>query len=88
MKSKIYLDFVRSLPCCHCRTTVVDCHHLIDVGMGKMGGKASDLHTMPLCRVCHDLVHRDAKSWPQTRWMCETQDKAVEDGVILIFKEK
>jgi len=83
MKSKKYLAWVKSLPCCHCRAPADDAHHIIGVGMGKMGGKSSDLHAMALCRPCHQQVHADGGGlWPQTRWMCETQLKAVEQGMI------
>ena len=80
MKSKKYLDFVRTLPCCHCGAPS-EPHHVIGVGMGKMGGKASDIHAVPLCREDHTLVHQDPGGWPQMRWLMETQDKALNKGV-------
>ena len=82
---KRYLDFVDTLPCCHCQTYMsVTHHHIIAVdNMGKMGGKAPHIATMPLCDYCHGRVHRDSgKGWPQTRWMIETQQKAIEAGVL------
>jgi len=84
MKSEKYLKFVRSLPCCHCKKPA-EPHHIIGICyMGVMGSKASDLHTMPLCRDCHEEVHRDPASWPQTRWMMDTQLKAVKEGILKI----
>ena len=79
-----YTDFVKTLPCSHCHTDGTDPHHIINIGMGTMGRKAHDLHSMPLCRVCHDEVHRDARAYPQTRWMIETQLKAIESGVLVL----
>jgi len=84
---KRYLDFVDSLPCKHCQTPMgVTHHHIIGVDkMGITGGKAPHFATMPLCDDCHGRVHRDSgKGWPQTRWMIETLDKAIEEGVIEI----
>ena len=84
MKSKKYLDFVRTLPCCHCGTLPAEPHHIIGIGDGAMGRTASDLHTMPLCRSCHSEVHKDPKSWPQCKWMSITQRKAMVEGVLKI----
>jgi len=50
--------------------------------MGKIGGKASDIHAVPLCREDHTLVHQDPGGWPQMRWLMETQDKALNEGVL------
>ena len=79
-----YIAFVKTLPCCHCYATGADPHHIISIGMGMMGGKANDLHTMPLCRVCHDEVHREPKAYPQIKWMIQTQLKALEAGVLKV----
>lgn len=50
--------------------------------MGKTGGKNHDITAMPLCRECHDAVHDDTDGWPQTRWMIETQLKAIDAGIL------
>ncbi len=76
-----YIDFVRTLPCSHCRCTPAEAHHIKGVGMSGFGTRAHDAHSMPLCRDCHSLVHQDVKGWPQARWMIETQLKAMDNGV-------
>lgn len=76
-----YLRFVRSLPCCHCGHPEVHAHHIIAIGLGKTGGKAApDICAMPLCITCHTAVHNEPKEYPQTRWMVETQVKAIQAG--------
>jgi len=79
-----YLDFVRTLPCSHCKHPgPSDPHHLIGVDkMGKMGGKNHDITAMPLCNSCHREVHRDSSDYAQVRWMVETQVRAIEAGVL------
>ena len=79
---KRYLDYIRSLPCVHCGNPETEPHHVIGIGAGKMGGKADHLHTIPLCRYHHDLVHGDVDAWPQFLWLILTQEQAVKDGVI------
>jgi hypothetical protein len=77
-----YIEFVKTLDCCHCHRPGVDPHHIIGIGMGAMGSKAHNMHSMPLCRTCHDEVHRDSWSYPQTRWLLETQIKALKAGIL------
>ncbi len=78
-----YIDFIKTLPCCHTGRFGVDVHHIIGVDkMGKMGGKNHDITAMPLIREVHNAVHKSPKDWPQTRWMVETQLKAIEAGVL------
>lgn len=87
MKSKKYLKFVASLPCCQCGGDDAIPHHLIGIdSMGSVGGKASDLATMPLCDVrrCHSELHHDPAGYPQARWIMETLDEAHRQGVITI----
>jgi len=81
-KNNKYLAFVRSLPCSHCKTPEADPHHIINIGMGGMGTKADDIHTMPLCVPCHAKVHANPKDWiePQIRWLLTTQNMAQEAG--------
>ena len=81
LQNKKYLDFVRTLPCCHTGGPA-EPHHIIGVGMGMMGGKAPDICTMPLSREVHEAVHKEPHEWPQVKWMIETQIKAIKAGVL------
>ena len=81
-KNQKYLQFVRALPCIHCGSYESDAHHIIGIGRGAIGTKESDIHTMPLCRVCHTEVHKNPKLWPQAAWMKDTQNQAVAAGVL------
>ena len=82
IENKKYLKFVRTLDCCHCGNPETAPHHIINIGMGIMGGKAPDICTMPLCNDCHTNVHRAPNDLPQVKWMIETQIKAIEQGVL------
>ncbi|MBO0162589.1 DUF968 domain-containing protein [Vibrio alginolyticus] len=62
-ESEKYLSFVRKLPCRVCGKTAGIAHHLIGHGEGKMGSKASDLFTIPLCNDHHQELHRDMNTW-------------------------
>lgn len=77
-----YLAFVKTQPCINCGNPNSEPHHVIGLGMGAMGIKASDIHAVPLCRHCHNQVHQDTSEWamPQIRWLIRTQDKAQEAG--------
>jgi hypothetical protein len=77
-----YTEWVKTLPCCHCKAPSDDPHHIIAIGMGIMGRKNHDITAMPLCRVCHAHVHEDPKSYQQTRWMIETHIQAINEGKI------
>lgn len=89
-RSKAYLAWVASLDCCGCGMPANEAHHIISAGLGGgMGTKPSDSLTMPVCRSCHDAIHRDVKAWEATynsQWMhvCLTMLQAVEDGVITL----
>jgi hypothetical protein len=74
-RSEKYLAFVRSLPCCVCGTTPCDPHHVIGLGwqLSGTGLTAPDSFAMPLCRACHDQVHRDPfMQAEQPRWLRQT----------------
>ena len=93
-RSKAYRDFVKSLPCCGCGAPAGDPHHIIDCGLGgTMGGKASDIHTIPLCRKCHDLLHYNVSGWEihhgdQATHVLKTQIKAEAAGILpKVFQE-
>ena len=81
-KDPKYLEFVRTLPCIFCYDPNAEPHHIIGIGMGAMGSKAYDIHTMPLCRECHQLTHEAPQKYPQVKWMIQTQERAREAGVL------
>lgn len=57
-RSKKYLAFVRSLPCCFCAHPADDAHHIIGMfGLSGMGLTAPDSYAMSLCRPHHAAVH-------------------------------
>ncbi|EJS0370553.1 DUF968 domain-containing protein [Vibrio alginolyticus] len=90
-ESEKYLSFVRKLPCRVCGKTAGISHHLIDHGEGKMGSKASDLFTIPLCNEHHQELHRDVHSWEclhgdQLWHVKETIKKALIVGAVCIDK--
>ncbi|MBY6104889.1 DUF968 domain-containing protein [Ferrimonas balearica] len=58
-----YLAAVRRLPCVVCDGKADHAHHLIGHGQGKMGSKAHDLLTMPLCAIHHSELHQDVAGW-------------------------
>ncbi|EQB98772.1 DUF968 domain-containing protein [Photorhabdus temperata] len=60
-----WLQWVKSQPCAGCQRPADDPHHIIGHGQGGMGTKAHDLFTIPLCRECHDELHRDMRQWEQ-----------------------
>ncbi len=76
-----YLDYIRSLPCARCRAPAPsDAHHIVDMGLlPGMGRKAPDALAMPLCRVCHGVVH-SGETEDQGRFLAWTIDQAVRDG--------
>lgn len=82
-RSKVYLDFVRSLSCARCLSSVdIEASHYGPRGLGQ---KTSDYYTAPLCSRCHRLFDgREGKAglyWDQDResankmheiYICET----------------
>lgn len=68
IRNKPYLNYIASLPCvvCGCEPAG-EAHHIIDVGYGGMGTKASDLWVFPLCRIHHTWLHDDVKKFEE-RW--------------------
>lgn len=74
-RSEPYLAFVRSLPCCNCQGPGRDPHHVIGLhwGLSGQGLTAPDSFTMPLCRACHDAVHRSPElQQMQPQWLRQT----------------
>jgi hypothetical protein len=66
-RSKVYLAWVRSLPCCITGTPFgVVVHHLLR-GSDKCGGRtASDWWAIPLCGQMHAELHADGN---ETRFL-------------------
>ncbi len=83
--SRAYLDYVKSLPCCHCRRPGRDPHHLMVKGASGMGMTAPDIAVVPLCRICHTMIQPHAKDYPQLKWLIETLNRALIDGVLVVM---
>lgn len=56
-RSKEYLDYIRSIPCCNCGNPASEAHHVNDVGSRGMGQKTDDYRCVPLCHTCHMQGH-------------------------------
>jgi hypothetical protein len=86
MKSRKYLNWVKSLDCCLCGAPADDPHHLIGVGnMGGMGMKAPDITAIPVCRGCHNSIHAKPELWPdQWEYIVRTLAMAFKDGIIKV----
>lgn len=86
-RSRKYLDWVKSLPCCVCGRPADDPHHINRAGKG-MGTKQADCFVIPLCREHHDEIERvGSKSWEgrygeQRDHALMTIAQAVHDGVL------
>ena len=85
-RNQNYIKWVKQ-QVCPCGNHADDAHHVIDVGLGGMGTKASDLLTFPVCRSCHQDIHANLKHWEniygdQMFWVAMTIEQAREEGVI------
>lgn len=78
-RSAEYLAWIRSLPCSCCQGPGGDPHHLIGMwGLSGAGLTAPDSYAMPLCRACHDAVHRSPEmQQAQPEWLRLTLERAV-----------
>jgi hypothetical protein len=65
-KSKKYLNFIKGRPCIFCGRPGEPHHVRIDGNHG-VGIKPPDYDTVPLCRDCHNGVHRGF-SWLAIQW--------------------
>ncbi|EHM5168399.1 DUF968 domain-containing protein [Salmonella enterica] len=88
-----YTRWVKRQPCCGCGNTSDDPHHIIDHGFGGTGTKACDLLVIPLCRVCHDMLHKNVKAWEeqngsQLLWLARTLARATGIGAITAARAK
>ncbi len=88
-RSKKYLAWIRTLPCCICGAEA-EPHHI--KGVGKFSGagmKASDILAMPLCHAHHEEVHRDYRMRSeQYEYICRTVERAVKEGVLVVSDEQ
>ncbi|NWO10179.1 DUF968 domain-containing protein [Chromohalobacter salexigens] len=59
-RSEAYLAWVRRQPCVCCAGPGGDAHHVIGLhwGLSGMGTTAPDSYAMPVCRACHQDIHR------------------------------
>ena len=60
-----YTRWVKTQKCRGCNNPADDPHHVINHGLGGMGTKAHYLFLFPLCRRCHDKLHKDVAAWEQ-----------------------
>jgi len=81
-RNRAYLDWVKTLPCCHCLLPADDPHHIKTKGVGGEALSAPDFTAMPLCREHHNMVHAAPDDWPQARWMIETLNRAFSEGIL------
>lgn len=82
-----YTQWVKKQSCCGCGKAADDPHHIIGHGFGGTGTKACDLMVIPLCRVCHEELHRNTKEWEaqhgsQLLWLAITLNRASGIGAI------
>ncbi len=88
-----YTQWVKAQPCEGCGNPADDPHHITGHALGGMATKPHDLFTIPLCRRCHDELHRDtaafeAEHGSQLEMLVRTQDRALALGVIATGKIK
>ncbi|EDA0235421.1 DUF968 domain-containing protein [Salmonella enterica] len=88
-----YTRWVKRQPCCGCGKRADDPHHIIGHGFGGTGTKACDLLVIPLCRVCHDMLHKNVKAWEeqngsQLLWLARTLARATGIGAITAARAK
>lgn len=83
-KSRAYLDWVKSQPCCICGLPADDPHHINMPGKG-MGSKHPDWATIPLCRGHHDAAHR-GEVHDQDALALWTLGQAIAEGVFALSK--
>lgn len=90
---RAYLTWVESLPCSICAQAPPSvAHHLVGMGLKGVGGKVSDLLTMPLCAACHtwalDSIHElgheqwEKRRGPQAQFVMLTLYQALIEGVL------
>jgi len=90
--SEKYTRWVKAQPCAGCGNPADDPHHIIDHGFGGTGTKPHDLFIIPLCRRCHDEVHKNTAAFEehhgsQLEMVLQTLDRALALGVIATGKK-
>ena len=83
-RSKEYLAYIRTQACSHCMNPDTVAHHIIGMGFGAMGSKASDFDSFALCVSCHSLIHQDNSAFNQLLYLHRTKDRAFNDGIVKI----
>lgn len=63
LHDRAYLDWVKGLNCCACAAPADDPHHMWSRGYNAHGSRSPDYFSIPLCRACHDDLHRDVNGW-------------------------
>lgn len=89
-ESEKYTRWVKTQQCCGCGSPADDPHHIINsgLGLGGVGTKTHDLFVIPLCRRCHDELHRDVSAWErqhgsQVKLLVQFLNRALGIGAIL-----
>ncbi|TCL06878.1 DUF968 domain-containing protein [Sodalis ligni] len=88
-----YTRWVKTQICAGCGNQADDPHHITGYGLGGMGTKPHDFFVIPLCRQCHNELHRDTHAFEerhgsQLEMLVRTQDRALSLGVISTGKLK
>lgn len=88
IEDRRYLDWVKRLPCSACDAPADDPHHLWGRGYNSHGSRAPDYFSIPLCRTCHDQLHRDVAAWEsqhgtQIEHVALTLLMAIVEGVLV-----
>jgi hypothetical protein len=88
-RSEKYLAFIRQQDCANCGIPAhiggMDAHHVNGQGLG--GGtatKISDCLVAPLCRKCHNEIHRNKHIIDQQRHALLMIERALQAGVLTV----
>lgn len=83
-RSEKHLAWVRSKPCIACGHPSPSApHHLISLGSGGTGIKDTDAMTIPLCRICHNLLHMNPHGFDQTHYFLKFIRAAFNKGELV-----
>lgn len=93
-RSKEYLDFIRSQPCCNCgHHGPSDPHHVRFDGNAGWGMKPPDTCTVPLCNdgpefQCHDLTQRYKQGGAELEFMLKTMVRLLTEYIENMVKKQ